>query len=109
MSPKRTSRVRAAQSTEGGANAAEHHPSKGDHAYDKLLAFPWDPVAIETDPFITHHNADELLGPLGFAAEDQRKDENAPDRPSEAEPGGERTAGGDETDPDSQNRARAMT
>jgi hypothetical protein len=32
-------------------------------------AIPWAPIVVSTDPFITYHNADELLSPLGFTHE----------------------------------------
>jgi hypothetical protein len=32
--------------------------------------FPWNPTAIETDPFVTHHAQEELLNTLGFAPDD---------------------------------------
>jgi len=71
------------ESAQSGAHAGEHGPAKGDHAFDKVLAFPWDPLAVEGDPYVTHHNADELLGPLGFTAEDQHLQKEAPNDPSD--------------------------
>src|SRR6185437_9277036 len=35
------------ESAQSGAHAGEHGPAKGDHAFDKVLAFPWDPLAVE--------------------------------------------------------------
>jgi multidrug efflux pump subunit AcrB len=52
--------------------AAGHHGLTPDNPdYDKLLAFPWEPTAVDKDRLVTGHNADELLRPLGFSAEDQ--------------------------------------
>ncbi len=57
------------------SGAAHPHDGPQDAAHDArsnpLLGMPWEPSATGTDPFITHHTVDELLGPLGFKAENQ--------------------------------------
>ncbi|HTU26838.1 MAG TPA: efflux RND transporter permease subunit, partial [Pirellulales bacterium] len=48
----------AAQPTEAEDVAEENR-------IEHLMEFPWNPEG--NDPYITHHNTDEMLGPLGFA------------------------------------------
>lgn len=54
------------------AGAAGHSPPRAAIEPDPRYAkeFPWNPTAIETDPFVTHHTQDELLDTLGFRPSD---------------------------------------
>jgi multidrug efflux pump subunit AcrB len=47
-------------------HAASPKQAAGGNEQDKL-SFPWEPFyPYQSDPFTTHHNVDEMLGPLGF-------------------------------------------
>jgi multidrug efflux pump subunit AcrB len=78
-----------AMSASEDATAGHAPPEKPvpDPKFDKLLAFPWNPTAVETDPFVTHHTQEELLDTLGFKAKNE-----PPDR-SHAEPPPDRKSG----------------
>ncbi|HWB00269.1 MAG TPA: efflux RND transporter permease subunit, partial [Pirellulales bacterium] len=56
--------------------------------YDALLAMPWEPTTEEPAPYATHHHPDEMLGSLGFEADqltnEQKRAVRAADEPVSA-------------------------